>query len=646
MIRISYIRFNLRIRIILSHYIYASTYMGILDESVKARTNGLGFWRSKKFIIAAVLIMLSGGVYVFWPEGKKFAGQSQSAPKEWTVKKDDIVISVEAEGKVVAEDGVELSFAVSGDNLEVKEVFVKEGDAVKKGDKIASVSTDDLQLSMNSAWASYQSALADFNETMSGATAEEIADSQDKITTAKMSLEQAQRSLENIKQSIADTIYNAQKAVVDAKKDLDDNQDEQSSEDVSGAYEELVETLKSTNISLDGILRASDEIVGVDKTYLNDDFEINLGAKDLSSLSLALETYKKARAGAQDLNRRVIGMSKFSDFGDIESAADLASDVLFDFEEHLNAMKAMLDATITTGDLTESELVAFITSVNSNRSSINTKISALNAEVRAVADAKESLDDYAENYNEAVRDLGNAQADAERTLADAEASVASKELSLRQAERDLEELKAPLTEAELASARSRMSSASISLEKARNSLNDATIISPIDGQVVELNYKAGDIIVDNEDPVAVILNSSTLFITVNAEEADVSKLAVGQKAIATFPALDDLELKGEISFISLTSNTSNNGIVTYEVRVLIENTDEQKIREGMTASIEFVSSEVRDVLIIPVSAVRNVEGKPSVQALDGIWLPVVTGFTDGKYVEVISGLETGKKILY
>ena len=66
----------------------------------------------------------------------------------------------------------------------------------------------------------------------------------------------------------------------------------------------------------------------------------------------------------------------------------------------------------------------------------------------------------------------------------------------------------------------------------------------------------------------------------------------------------------------------------------------------MTAFVDFVIAEAPDVIIIPVASVRNVEGKPSVEAVDGSWIPVVTGFTDGKNVEVISGLEVGDKITY
>jgi HlyD family secretion protein len=146
--------------------------------------------------------------------------------------------------------------------------------------------------------------------------------------------------------------------------------------------------------------------------------------------------------------------------------------------------------------------------------------------------------------------------------------------------------------------------------------------------------------------MATIINNDTLYIEVNIEEADISKLKVGQKAQATLDAVEGLTLEGEVSFISLTSSTSSNGIVTYLVRVALSNTGETQIREGMTASIEFIISEAKNVLTVPVDAVRNISGQPSVQKADGTYAVVTTGFTDGKKVEVLSGLAAGDRVIY
>ncbi|MFH0892442.1 MAG: efflux RND transporter periplasmic adaptor subunit [Candidatus Falkowbacteria bacterium] len=620
--------------------------VSILEESKKAKKKGiLGIFKNKKILMAAAVLILGGGGWYYYG-GRGQAETTATTIKNAAVKKGDIEIAIDTDGKVVAEDGVDLSFSVSGDNLEVEEVYVKEGQIIKKGDKIASVSTDTLEFSVRSAYAGYQSTLASFNEKMAGATEEEKTKAKDSINQAELSLDQTKISLEKTRASDQAKIKAAEDALETALENLNKNRDEFLSEDVNDAYKTLVNTIKSADIALASILPDSDEILGVDKTYLNDDFEHNLGVKDISTLSRAQDSYVQARNAKDDLAAMAAGLAVSSAHTDIDAAADKVEAVLETLEKHLYDMSLMLRSTITSTDLTQSELDAFLATINANRSSVNTKISSFDTSRQTITDAKEGLEDYEEAYDDAVEALADAKDDAVQNIKNGEASVAAKELSLRQAKDNYEELLAPLTDAELASARSQLTSASISLEKAQLDLKKATILSPIDGQIAALNYKAGDIITDTAKSVATVINNDTLFIEVNIEEAEISKIKVGDRAIASFDALNGDEIPGEISFISLTSGSSNNGIVTYLVRVLLDNSAKKDIREGMTAAVKFVTAGVEDVLSIPVEAVRNVGGKPSVQTATGEWKAVTTGFTDGKYVEVISGLNEGDRIIY
>lgn len=617
----------------------------ILEESRKSRSMG-GFKITKKKIIISVIIFLVLFLVYFYFNKKDEKGVVVSQ-KEWTVKKDNLKISIEADGKVVAEDGVELSFSVSGNNLEVKEVFVKEGDKVKKGDKIATVKTETLQLNVRTAYSSYLSALASHNRVMDGATSEQIADAKDAITSAEISLNQSKISLENTKQSAEDSIYNAEKDVKDAKDNLDNNKNELSSDDVEDAYKDSVDTIKSINITLDDVLKDSDKILGIDEVALNDAFETVLSVKNTSALIFAKTSYLKSKAKLSELNSLVLSLNTYSLYNEIDVASEKTSLALQEFERHLYDMKLVLDATITSSGLSQTALNSLMSTISSNRTTINTKIGALNTSIEAVDDAKDSLDDYVDDYEDALRELENSKADTGRSIENSEATVKSRELSLEQAKRNHDDLVAPLTESEKASARSSLTSASVSLKKSQNELENATIISPIDGEVARLNYKGGDIIVDQStaDPVINIINNDTLFVEVDIEEADINKVQVGQNVYAVFDALDSLSLNGEVSFISLTSKTNNSGIVTYLVRIVIDKEGAQ-VREGMTAFVDFVTAEAKNVLIIPVSAVSNVGDKPSVLDVNGQWVPVVTGFTDGKNVEVISGLSAGDKIIY
>jgi len=618
----------------------------ILEES---RQQKRGIWgkllKKRNLFILIGIIIVAGGILYYFLGRNSSSSTATSQPKVWTVKKEDLKISVQSEGKVTAKDGVELSFPVSG-NLEVKDVYVKEGDNVKKGDKIASVKTETLEFELRNAYASYQSALANLNTKLAGATDSEINKAKISIDQAQVSLDQAKISLEQTKQTAEQNILNAQGNVVTAENNLKINQNANESTIVRSAYDSLITNIKSISISLQKILRDSDSILGIDNTYINDEFEAVLGAKDLLSLNQAKNTYVDTKSLKNSLDADIVGLNETNNQA-IDNLAIKARQVLVAIQNHLYHLQAVLEATVTSSDLSQSELDTFKSTVSSDRSSVNSAISSLDSVTQAVVNAKDNLTQYQIAYDKAVRDLETAKDSAEQNINNATISVKSREISLQQAQNDYADLIAPATESDLASSRAQLTSAAINVDKAKYNYEQATLISPIDGVISMLNYKKGDIILsDSAKTMASIINNDTLYIEANIEEADISKLKVGDRAQVTFDAIDNATLDGEISFISMTSDTSSNGIVTYLVRVLLTDTGTSGIREGMTASIDFITAEASDVLTVPVNAVRNVNGSPSVEKTDGQFVSITTGFTDGKRVEVISGLKEGDTVLY
>ncbi|MFA5130996.1 MAG: efflux RND transporter periplasmic adaptor subunit [Patescibacteria group bacterium] len=619
----------------------------ILDESKKAKRGIFSFLFKKKFIIIALIVLVAGaGAYYYYSRNAK-TKTAVVVAKEYTVKKEDIKISVSSTGKVVAKDGVELSFPVSG-SLEVNNVYVKEGDKIKKGDKIASVKTETLNFDLRNAYSSYQSALANFQTKQEPATDSEIKNAQTSIDQAQVSLDQAKISLEQTTSSANQSVANAQNNVATAQNNLKMNADISDSEIVHNAYLSLINTLKSLNITLVKQLRDSDSIIGVDDTNINSSFRTGLGALNGTTLNDSKFSYVVVRDLRNNLDSLVTGLNDNSSTSDIDSAAQKMAAVLTAMQSHLHDMQRLLDATITYADLSQSKLDGFKATINANQSSANAATGSLNSATQAVDNAKNSLSQYQLAYTKAQSDLVVAQNQAQQNINNSNISVKSREISLTQAKNTYADLIAPVKESDLASARSQLTSAAISVDKAKYNMEQATLTSPIDGVVSALNYKVGDIILDNSTSktVATIINNDTLYIEVNVEEADISKLKVGDQAQVTFDAVDGVNLTGQISFISLTSTTSTNGIVTYLVRVILTNTDKAQIREGMTASVEFITAGVTGVLDVPVQAVHNVGGKPSVNMLDGSVRNVTTGFTDGKKVEIMSGLQVGETVVY
>ncbi len=616
----------------------------ILEESKKARRGFFGsLLRSKVFWSIFILLIIAGVAFYFYQSKNQNQEQTVSL-KQSVAKREDLKISITSSGKIVSKDGVELSFPVSG-NLEVEEVFVKEGDRVAKGDKIASVKTESLNFELRNAYNNYQSALASYNNKIASASDSEIKKSKSSISQAEVSLEQAKLSLEQSRLSATNSIANAEANLKTAADNLALNRSLDDSESIDNAYKSLLSTIKSISISSLKILRDSDAIIGVDDEMINSDFKEVLGAKDSGSYSSSKNSYVAAKNIAQSLESDLNSLSTDNHFA-IDQAALKADGLLSALQAHLYDMQNLVDATITFIGLSQTKLDSFKSTVNSNRSSVNSSLSSLNNSLQSLSNAKNSLSQYQVAYDKAVRDLASAKSSAEQSIKNAEISVKSRELSLEQANNDYLDLIAPIDSADLASAKAQLTSAAISVDKAKYNMEQATLISPIDGVVSQLNYKQGDIILsDGAKNMATIINNDTLFIEVNIEEADISKLAVGQKARASFDAVEGETLEGEVTFISMTSQTSN-GIVTYLVRIMVDEVGDSQVREGMTASVDFIISEAKDVIAVPVAAVRNIGGKPSVEKADGTIVNVTSGFTDGKKVEIISGLEEGDRVVY
>jgi HlyD family secretion protein len=91
-------------------------------------------------------------------------------------------------------------------------------------------------------------------------------------------------------------------------------------------------------------------------------------------------------------------------------------------------------------------------------------------------------------------------------------------------------------------------------------------------------------------------------IDVNLAEADISKVKAGMPVTFTVDTYPDKEFTGSVETVNL--NPSNqSGVVTYTMAVTLEN-KEKLLLPGMTAYVNVVLSEIKDVLRIPAAALR------------------------------------------
>lgn len=163
--------------------------------------------------------------------------------------------------------------------------------------------------------------------------------------------------------------------------------------------------------------------------------------------------------------------------------------------------------------------------------------------------------------------------------------------------------------------------------------------APFNGTITEIRSKTGDQIA----PGAVsfrIDDLSRLLVDVEIPEIDINRLKIGMPARITFDAINDKEYEGIITKVAQVANITA-GIVNFTVTLELTNADEF-VRPGMTAAVNIVVSEIKDVLIIPNRAVRLIEGQRVVYVLKpGELIPnpvdITIGSTSDLQSEVIEG---------
>ena len=165
-------------------------------------------------------------------------------------------------------------------------------------------------------------------------------------------------------------------------------------------------------------------------------------------------------------------------------------------------------------------------------------------------------------------------------------------------------------------AQATLKSSQSNLERARINLSYASIYAPIDGIVIARNIDVGQ-------TVAASFSSPTLFliandlskmqILANVDESDIGQIKENQQVRFTVQAQADSKFTGQVSQIRLEP-TSVNNVVNYTVVINVAN-NQGLLLPGMTATIDFLVGQAKNVLRMPNAALRL---KPSQDMVDGL----------------------------
>lgn len=145
---------------------------------------------------------------------------------------------------------------------------------------------------------------------------------------------------------------------------------------------------------------------------------------------------------------------------------------------------------------------------------------------------------------------------------------------------------------------------------ARDALNDATVVSPIDGIVAVKNGEIGQM-TSPQSPVLVVTNLSTVNVLFYVSGQDVGDLQPGTKMMVKVNSLK-LTAEGTVKSVSPMDEKGKG----YPVQVSIPNPG-LKLKAGLVAELTPVVAGAKQGLVVPASAVLKEQNKAYVFVANG-----------------------------
>ncbi len=355
---------------------------------------------------------------------------------------------------------------------------------------------------------------------------------------------------------------------------------------------------------------------------------------------------------------------------------DDAYEVVVELTDSLQTVEAeeaekVWDATVAlsnaedTLELRQQDLADYLAEIGEEPDTLEIE-SAESAIVTAEADLRDAETALAELMQPAELDIGLADREielAEARLADAEEALASLledpdpvDVLVRQAAVNLaienladaeatldeyntvDELDIQLRQAEVVAAQA-------TFETAIADLESATLRAPFDGIVMAVDIESGQQVNANTQAIE-IADPAVVEVSGSVDEIDVLFLQVGARAAVNLEALGTQALPGTVSSIA-SVGTSQQGVVTYPVTILVESAADSQLPEGLSATAQVVIREQTDSLLIPLQALYGSVQSPTVRVVNGdsiVDRQVSLGISDDFWIVVEDGLAEGEFI--
>ncbi|HXB97746.1 MAG TPA: efflux RND transporter periplasmic adaptor subunit [bacterium] len=178
------------------------------------------------------------------------------------------------------------------------------------------------------------------------------------------------------------------------------------------------------------------------------------------------------------------------------------------------------------------------------------------------------------------------------------------------------------------------------------SYKSTPIVSPSAGLIIARNIVDGQTVAADTDLYDL---SDRLYVFADVDETDLGKIHMGQTANVTVDAYPNKVFQCQVTLIGHQAIKVNN-VISYQINLRPVKVPGE-LRAGMTADINFIVQQKKDVLMLPNFAVKGQqEGSANVRVLTDPSKPpekrgVTLGLSDGVHVEILDGLQEGDTVL-
>lgn len=633
---------------------------------------------SRRSPVVALVVLLAGIVTACGVPGVSLQSGVTIPGQTAKVQRGTIQATIGASGTVLPAREVTLNFP-SGETI--KTVNVTVGQRVKAGDVLGTVDVTDLQLALQQAQANVTSAQAKYDATAAGALPKDIAVAQANVdaarakyqATATINPKDIEVARANLDAAIAhyngvvagtttpQDIANAEASVRSAQAKLDalnagplkadvisaQSKVQQAQQNLDKVKADSANAKQQAQIkwqqSADATRSAQRQFDIANATYqqaksTNKDPSASGGGTTGSGVAavptitpLKLQTLKQVADSAylteqqaektQEANRLAYENAKQDEINNIATA-----------QQQLNDAQSALSKLIagpTNEDVTQAQ--AALDQAKAQLSKLKNGPTPSD-----VSSAQASIDSARATLNDLL--AGPKATDLQQAQANVNSAVAT-----------LNDLKAGAKPTDLETALATLDQAKAQRDVAQLKVNQGTITAPFAGVLVAVNGVPGQQSTGsatNANPNFDLMDDSELHIDVNVSESDAASVQVGQPATITLDSVPGRALQGTVQRVNPIATTTSN-VTAFPVRIVLAPTT-ATVRPGANATVQIVTAQRTNVLVVPARAVQTINGQRAVTVLfngSTFLVPVQVGLSDGRNTEITGGLNEGDTVV-